>query len=103
MANRISEAYESLTDRVDWEPDEVELSESAITFAAAILGGIVARRLVKAGWQAAFREHPPLNPASREVDWSDALLWGLASGALVGTIRVFARRGASSAYRRWHG
>lgn len=104
MANRISEAYESLTHSGgDWDPEEIGLSESAVVFGAAILGGLLAREAVKAGWQAAFREDPPLNPASSDVDWSDALLWGLASGALVGTFRIFARRGASGAYRKLRG
>ena len=104
MANRISEAYESLTDRGGhWDLDEVGLSESAVTLAAAMLGGVLARQALKAGWQVAFKREPPINPASREVDWGEALLWGVASGALVGTLRIMARRGASGAYRKARG
>ena len=100
MANRISEAYETMTEGAgDWDPEDIGLSESAVTMAAAALGGVLARQAIKAGWQTAFRREPPENPVSRDVDWSDALLWGLASGALAGIVRVAARRGASSAFR----
>ncbi|QDT04701.1 hypothetical protein K227x_30950 [Rubripirellula lacrimiformis] len=87
------------------EPDGrnagVGKTENLCAFGAAIAATFVARNALQAGWRATLNREPPKNPASREVDWNDALLWGLASGALVGIVRIAARRASSDAYHRY--
>ncbi len=68
---------------------------------AAVVGAAVARRLLMAGWRTATGNPPPINPDDDEVTWRQSLMWGLISGAVIGAMRVGARRGAASAWRRW--
>jgi hypothetical protein len=75
--------------------------ENALAFAAAAGTALVARELLKGGWRTAMGSEPPKNPASRKVDWRDAMLWGVVSGAIVGAARIASRRATSSAYSRF--
>lgn len=85
------------------EPDEmnagVEPAENALAFLVAIGATFVARNALQAGWRTALNSDPPKNPASHEVNWRDALLWGAVSGAVVGAVRIASRRASSGAYR----
>lgn len=101
MSNRISEAYHSVIPDDDSPQADIGHTESLLTVGAAIAGGVLARQILNTGWKAARGEEPPENPASREVDWKDALLWGAVSGAFVGAMRILSRRTASSAYRHF--
>ena len=66
---------------------------------AAIIAGSVARGVVKSGWRKINDEDPPVNPASPETSWSDALKWTVLSGLAVGLGRLLARRGVAAV---WH-
>lgn len=85
------------------EPDErnagIEPAESALAFVVALGVTFLARNAVQAGWRRTMSSDPPKNPASHEVDWRDALLWGAVSGAVVGVARIASRRASSSVYR----
>lgn len=54
----------------------------------------------RASWRAVKDEDPPLNPASPQTTWRDALLWTAFSSLLVGLGRLLARRGAVSFFER---
>lgn len=101
MSNRIAESFHSVLPHDDSPQADIDRTESLVAMGAAIAGGLLARQIMKTGWKGAWGKEPPINPASREVDWKDALLWGAASGALVGAMRILSRRTASSAYRRF--
>ena len=77
--------------------------ESACALAAAIATTLATRHLLEAGWRQTFDRDPPMNPASHEVHWKEALLWGAVSGAVIGVARVASRRASSSAYRNIRG
>ena len=64
---------------------------------------VVTKPLVEGLWRLVFRREPPGNPASRDTTWSDALLWALLAGALVGVIRLLAQRAAAEGWRRVQG
>lgn len=103
MIKSVSEKYHQVHDvflppEPDGENPGIGPAESAVAMAAAIGAAFVTRRLLQGGWRATFDRPPPKNPASREVDWGDALLWGAVSGAIVGVARIASRRAASSAY-----
>lgn len=59
---------------------------------AAIGAGMTARAALKASWTAVTKRDPPLNPASRDTAWKEALIWALLTGATVGVARLAARR-----------
>ncbi|TWU46817.1 DUF4235 domain-containing protein [Rubripirellula reticaptiva] len=94
--------YDSpLRDEPNGTNDGVAPMENMLAFAVAAGTALVARELLKGGWRAALGSEPPRNPASHEVDWRDAMLWGVMSGAIVGAARIASRRATSSAYNRF--
>ncbi|KAA1261476.1 hypothetical protein LF1_40260 [Rubripirellula obstinata] len=92
-------ASEYLSDAPDERNAGIEPAENALAFVTALGCTFLARNLIQSGWRAALDRDPPKNPASHEVDWQDALLWGAVSGAVVGVARIASRRASSSAYR----
>ncbi|MCC9601750.1 DUF4235 domain-containing protein [Stieleria sp. JC731] len=78
----------------------VSPTENLLAYGAAIAATFIARNALQASWRTALDREPPKNPASPEVDWKDALLWGAVSGAIVGMTRIATRRSASAFYDR---
>ena len=60
----------------------------------AVLSGIAARKLLNTGWKAATGTPPPANPEHPDVDWHEAVLWAVLSGAVIGVARIAAIQGA---------
>lgn len=73
---------------------------SAVSTIAAIAAGVAARKAVRALWTKKFHEEPPQNPASRDTAWQEALLWSVATGAVIGVTRMLARRGTAAGWER---
>lgn len=65
---------------------------------AAIGAGIAARNAATSMWVRRTGAEPPANPADPATDWGEAIVWTVATGALVGLARLFARRGAAAAW-----
>lgn len=65
-----------------------------ISLGSAILAAIVVRAGIRAAWKVTQDEEPPLNPLRQDSDWSDALLFSLATGVTVGLARLAARAAA---------
>ena len=68
-----------------------------VSGAAAVAAAFVTRSALKYGWNAATGEDPPLNPASTETAWSEALTWTVAASVVAGVSRLAARRAAAHA------
>lgn len=66
----------------------------------ALMGasGIVAVRLVQAGWRKLHKEDPPLNPASPKVSWSEAIVLTTASAVIGGIIKLGMSRGLAAVW-----
>lgn len=67
----------------------------AILGAGLVLPMIAAhasRKAVGLGYRAITDREPPQNPAAREVDWNDAIVWTLLTGAIGGLARLAVRR-----------
>ncbi len=79
----------------------IEPAENALAFVVALGATFLARNALQAGWRTALNSEPPKNPASHEVNWRDALIWGAVSGAVVGAVRIASRRASSGAYRNF--
>ena len=76
-----------LSDRNRW----ILVSGLAATGAA-----FATRSLLKHGWNAATGDDPPLNPASSETAWTEAVVWTLAASVVAGLSRLTARRAAAN-------
>lgn len=76
-------------------------TQAVIAFAAATAVAFAARELLEAGWRRTLDRDPPKNPASYEVTWKEAIVWGTVSGALIGVARIAARRVSSGAFRKY--
>jgi len=67
---------------------------------AAVLAGVVVRKLLTAGWRKAKKLDPPTNPASPSTTWGEALAWTAASGVAVAVARMLATRGAAAGWNK---
>lgn len=76
---------------------------SAFAAGTAMLGGAAVRQGLQQAWKLAMHEDPPLDPSDRSVPWRQAILWTVATGALVGLGRLVARRGAAAGWERLTG
>lgn len=74
-----------------------------VSSAAGALGAFVVRGGLEQAWKAATGEHPPKNPAARDVSWRDAIVWTVATGALIGLGRLVAERAVTSAWDNYKG
>lgn len=77
-----------------------ELVWGAVGLGAAVVGGIATRNLIKAGWRSYYDENPPLNPASHDTSWQQAILFTAVMGAGMGVARMLGRRSAAEAWRK---
>jgi hypothetical protein len=83
-----------ITDRHRWL-----LLAGVASFAASQL----ASQAMRASWQLASGDEPPEDPADRGFDWTLALVFGAATGAVVGIAEVLGRGGARMAWKRAKG
>lgn len=80
----------SLIDRGKW---------LAIGLGSAYVASYAVRNLLRAGWRTFADDDPPLNPASIDTDWNEALTWTVLTGVAAGVTRLVARRGAAATWR----
>ena len=67
---------------------------------AGLVAGVITRKIIVASWKAAKGTNPPTNPAARETQWSEALIWTIATSIGVGIARLVATRGAAGAWEK---
>ena len=67
---------------------------------AGVLAGVITRKAIVAGWVAAKGTNPPTNPAARSTQWSEAIIWTVATSIGVGIARLVATRGAAGAWEK---
>jgi hypothetical protein len=63
-----------------------------------MLGGLLARKLMRAGYQAIRKDSAapsPFDPTSARFSWLDALLWAAAAGIGLGITKVLSARVAA--------
>ncbi len=70
---------------------------------SALGAGILARKLLTAAWTKATGKTPPVNPASAETTWPEAIGWAALSGTAYGIARVVAQRKAADTWRKASG
>jgi len=68
--------------------------------ASGIFATAVASRLTKKVWVTITKSPPPDNPEDPDVAWREAVIWALASGAVIGLTRLLVERQAAAYYRK---
>jgi hypothetical protein len=63
---------------------------------SATLAGTAVRSLLNKSWKVVMKNDPPLNPASADTSWKEAIAWTVASSVAVGLAQLLARRGADA-------
>ncbi|MFB9376152.1 DUF4235 domain-containing protein [Kineococcus gynurae] len=66
---------------------------------AGFIATAVANRVVKKAWVGITKSPPPDNPEDPDVAWKEAVVWALASGAIIGITRLLVERQAAVWYR----
>ncbi|SDM16143.1 Protein of unknown function [Modicisalibacter muralis] len=70
-----------------------------VSSGVAIAAGVAARNSMQKTYQRKIGK-PPLDTYDADVGWRHALLWGAASGVLVGMARIVGQRIGSEAMHR---
>jgi hypothetical protein len=70
---------------------------------ASFAASKLASEAMSASWSLASGDDPPEDPAERGFDWTSALVFGAATGAVVGVAEVLGRGGAKLAWKRAKG
>lgn len=83
-----------ITDRLLW---------LGLGLGSAYVASFAVRNLIRAGWRAVKDDDPPLNPASLDTDWGEAVIWTVVTGVTAGLTRLAARRGAAATWRNVKG
>ncbi|MFG6158937.1 DUF4235 domain-containing protein [Halomonas sp. 1390] len=73
---------------------------SVVGYTAVIGASLLTRHAAREAYRKTAGAAPPENPGRRDTRWREALLWGTASGALVGVARVVGQRLGDEARRR---
>lgn len=64
----------------------------AIGTVAAIGAGTLAKQASEKGWKAVMASDPPANPEDPDTEMREAILWAIASGAIIAVARMYASR-----------
>ena len=69
------------------------------TSGAAIAAAMVARKGLARGWERT-RGAIPTSPGDGKTSWSEAVMWAVLSGVVVGVARLAATRGVALAFEK---
>jgi hypothetical protein len=72
-----------------------KLGWKIVSTGAGLLGALIARKVVRAGWAAVTDEEnegPILDPADRRFNWKDAVLWAVTVGIGLGIAKIVSAR-----------
>lgn len=70
---------------------------------SAVLAGLAARKLLAMLWTKVTGKNPPMNPASPDTTWPEAIGWAAASGVAMGVARLLATRRAAATWAKASG
>lgn len=73
-------------------PDTKSLVLVAVGILVPMLAARGARAVTGKGYSLITNEDPPMNPASPDVEWKDALVWTVVSGIVGALARLVVRR-----------
>jgi pantothenate kinase type III len=70
---------------------------------SALLGAALARKILTIAWKAVTGKEPPANPEHPDVTWGEAASWAVASGVVVGLVKLVAQRQVAATWHRASG
>ena len=73
---------------------------SLVAAGSAMMVGMAVKALLNKSWKAVTKQNPPLNPASRDTSWKEAIAWTVASSVAIGVAELIARRGADTLWQK---
>ncbi len=65
---------------------------TGLRIGAAMGASFLLRKLLQVVWEKSTGRSAPTNPSIPGVGWREAIIWGILTGALAGSIKVLARR-----------
>lgn len=78
--------------------DKGDLGWRVVGGAAALVSGMLARKVITFAWERATGKEPPDNPESPDVALGEALGWAIVAGVGMEVARVLTARAVA---RRW--
>lgn len=81
------------------QDDDVDAMVAMVSSVAAIAATGLAMRIMSRTWAKA-RGQVPGNPVKGETSWGEATAWAVASGVVIGVVRLAAQRGVISYFQR---
>jgi pantothenate kinase type III len=90
-------------DEGDKGNDDGKLGYKLLAMGAALFGAALARKILTIGWKAATGKEPPANPEHPDVTWVEATSWAVASGVVVGLVKLVAQRQVAATWQRASG
>lgn len=66
---------------------------------SAMLVGMAIRAALNKSWKVVTKNDPPLNPASGDTSWKEAIVWTVTTSVAVGLGQLLARKGTDTL---WH-
>ncbi|UJH69588.1 DUF4235 domain-containing protein [Ornithinimicrobium sp. INDO-MA30-4] len=76
---------------------------SLATTGAAIGAGVLAKKVTEGTWKFVTGSNSPSNPEDPEVNWGEAVMFALVSGAVVQLIKVTVNHKSTQAYAKRKG
>ncbi|NCA85865.1 MAG: DUF4235 domain-containing protein [Clostridia bacterium] len=68
-----------------------DILKEALVTGAIMLSGFLVRQAIESGYEAISRKKVPKNANSTGVSWGKALLWTLATGAVISIVKTAVR------------
>ncbi len=93
-----SDAHDQDDDQVESSPVTRERIWKLVSAGIGMLGGLLARKLMRVGYQAIRKDAAapsPFDPTSARFSWLDAVLWAAAAGIGLGITKVLSARVAA--------
>ena len=87
----------------DTDNDDGKFGYKIMAMVATLVGAAVARKILTIGWKTTTGKEPPANPEDPNVTWGEAASWAIASGVVVGLVKLIAQRQVASTWRRASG
>jgi hypothetical protein len=76
-----------------------DLAWKGVALGAGAASAMVTRKILRATWRGVSGQDPPVNPASPDTGWREAVVWAVGSAVALGVTRLVAQRGAAAAWK----
>ena len=85
---------------IDFSPEN---QYAAFAKTSTIAGAASTHLLLRKAWKLITKREPPVNPASPEVLWKEALIWGATTGLVAGVMKIMVHRLSAEMWKKYKG